>query len=105
MQQDLSIMPFLRAMLRAPYAAGPALWRFVMALAWMVVIGVGLFATLLLVVRMVLFPNIERYRDTITSAIAEKVRQPVEIDTLSTGWNGWNPKLVINGFRMGARSP
>ncbi len=95
-------MPFARAILRAPTAGAVALARFAIALSWAVVIGIGLFALLLLLVRLVVFPHIERYRDDIAAAIAAQVHQPVALDTLTTGWDGWNPKLVIDGFRMGA---
>ncbi|HZQ59878.1 MAG TPA: DUF3971 domain-containing protein, partial [Casimicrobiaceae bacterium] len=91
----------MRAMLRAPGAIVRGLGRLAGALAWLLVIGVGVFAALLLLVRMVVFPHIEHYRDTITAAIAAQIHQPVSIDTLTTAWDGWNPKLVITGFRIG----
>jgi uncharacterized protein (TIGR02099 family) len=32
--------------------------------------------------------------------LAEQLRQPVEIEALETGWDGWNPKLILKGFRV-----
>ncbi|MEP7205524.1 MAG: YhdP family protein [Casimicrobiaceae bacterium] len=91
---------------RAPSVVAAALSRFARALAQAAVLGVGLFAMLLLVVRLVVFPNIDRYRDTITAAIGAQIGQSVEIDALTTGWDGWNPKLVISGLRLRpARGP
>ena len=97
-------MPFASAVPRVSSAVISTLGRVAGALLWTAVVLIGLFAVLLLAVRLVVFPNIERYRDTIVRAIAAQVKQPIEIETLATGWNGWNPKLVINGFRMGTRS-
>ena len=65
-----------------------------------VVTGVGLFALALLVVRFVVFPRVDAYRDAMTEALSRQLGQPVEIAALSTGWDGWNPKIVIEGFRV-----
>ena len=62
--------------------------------------GIALFCVALLLVRFVVFPHVEAYRDDLTAALAAQLRQPVEIDRLATGWDGWNPKLVIHGFRV-----
>ncbi|MEP6656571.1 MAG: YhdP family protein [Betaproteobacteria bacterium] len=79
--------------------------RIASAVMFAVVVGIGLFALLLLIVRMVVFPHIDQYRDSITAALAQQVKQPVEIDALATGWDGWNPKLVIEGLRIGRPAP
>ena len=60
----------------------------------------ALFCALLLAVRFVVFPRVEDYRDDLTAALSRQLQQPVEIDRLATGWDGWNPKLVIHGFRV-----
>ena len=93
-------MPFLRSLARAPSAAASALGRLTRALAWAAVLALTLFAVLLLVVRLVVFPSIDRYRDTITAALGARLHQHVDMDSLGTGWEGWNPKLVISGLRM-----
>lgn len=98
-------MPFARATNRAPSLSLRGMSRLASAVTFALVVGIGLFALLLLVVRMVVFPHIDQYRDSITAALSQQVHQPVEIDALSTGWDGWNPKLVIEGFRLGRPAP
>ena len=90
-------MPSPRAILRAPRAVILALVRILRAI---VVVGFAAFALALLVVRFVVFPQIESYRDTLASVLARQLGQPVEIAALTTGWDGWNPKLVVEGFRV-----
>ena len=90
-------MPSPRAILRVPRAVTYAVVRFVRAI---VVIGFAAFALALLAVRFVVFPQIETYRDTLASVLTRQLGQPVEIAALSTGWDGWNPKLVVEGFRV-----
>ena len=51
-------------------------------------------------VRFVVFPQIESYRDTLAGVLSRELGQPVEIAALATGWDGWNPKLVVQGFRV-----
>ncbi|MDQ6619349.1 MAG: TIGR02099 family protein [Pseudomonadota bacterium] len=79
----------------------PAIAKVTRGLAWLVVIGIGVFAAVLLAVRLVLFPNIEHYRDRITQALAAQIHQRVTIDSLATDWDGWNPKLLVTGLRVG----
>jgi uncharacterized protein YhdP len=63
----------------------------------------GTFFALLLAVRLVVFPAVEARRDDIAQWMAKRVGQPVELDALVTGWDGWNPKLSVRGFRVRAR--
>lgn len=63
----------------------------------------GAFFALLLAVRLVVFPAIEARRADIADWMAKRIGQPVEIDALVTGWDGWNPKLSVQGFRVRAR--
>jgi uncharacterized protein (TIGR02099 family) len=90
-------MPSLRAFLRIPRAVSLALFRFVRTT---VVVGLAAFALALLVVRFVVLPQIESYRDTFAGMLARQLGQPVEIAALTTGWDGWNPKLVVEGLRV-----
>ena len=92
-----SIMPSPRAFLRVPRAVFLALVRFVRTV---VVVGFAAFALALLAVRFVVFPQIESYRDTLAGVLSRQLGQPVEIAALTTGWDGWNPKLVVEGFRV-----
>jgi len=93
-------MPSQSASLRAPSAIAAAVIR-VLRFGWFVTLsGIVLFCVALLLVRFVVFPRVEAYRDDLTAALSAQLQQPVEIDRLSTGWDGWNPKLVIHGFRV-----
>jgi uncharacterized protein YhdP len=65
-----------------------------------VVVGFAAFALVLLAVRFVVFPQIESHRDTLAGALSRQLGHPVEIAALTTGWDGWNPKLVVEGFRV-----
>ena len=99
-----SIMPFARASFRALATLGPALRRLGRIVSTAVVVGFALFALALLAVRFIVFPRIDTYRDALTAALAAQLGQPVEIASLSTGWDGWNPKLVIGGLRVQDRA-
>src|SRR5262245_34041732 len=67
-----------------------------------VLIIVGIACALLLAVRFVVFPQIESRRLDIAAALSKRIGQPVEIDSIATGWDGWNPKLSVRGFRIRA---
>ena len=64
------------------------------------VVGFAAFALVLLAVRFVVFPQIESHRDALADALSRQLGYPVEIAALTTGWDGWNPKLVVEGFRV-----
>ena len=64
-------------------------------------IAVGVFCALLLTVRFVVFPQVESRRAQIVAALSSRLGEPVEIDAIDTGWDGWNPKLSIRGFKVG----
>ena len=68
------------------------------------VLIVGAFCALLLGVRLVAYPQIEAHRDDIARWLGAKIGQPVEIDGIVTGWDGWNPRLSIRGFRVRERT-
>ena len=69
-----------------------------------VIVGFALFCGLLLAVRFVVFPHVEDYRDTMTEMLSKQLGAPVEIDRVLTGWDGWNPKLVVEGLRIRDRA-
>jgi uncharacterized protein (TIGR02099 family) len=93
-------MPFVRAPYRASSAFRPRLRRAARFAGGALLAAFVLFALILLTVRVVVFPRIEAYRDTLTATLSTQLGKPVEIATLSTGWDGWNPKLVIGGLRV-----
>ena len=66
--------------------------------------ALGVFCVLLLSVRLVVFPQIEAHRVEIARWLGTTIGQPVAIDAVQTGWDGWNPKLSIRGFRVSDRS-
>jgi uncharacterized protein (TIGR02099 family) len=93
-------MPSQRASLRAPSPIAAAAIRVLRFGGIVAVSGIALFCVALLLVRFVVFPHVEAYRDDLTATLSAQLSQPVEIDRLSTGWDGWNPKVVIHGFRV-----
>src|ERR1700694_3346680 len=58
------------------------------------------FCLLLLAVRFVVFPKLENNRDGLTQLLERQIGQPVEIDALATGWDGWNPRVELKGVRI-----
>src|SRR5450755_3819020 len=101
-------MPSVRAPPKSP-AAYPS-WlqttaRAVRVLLLAVIVG---FCLLLLAVRFVVFPRLETNREGLTQLLERQIGQPVEIDSLATGWDGWNPRLELKGVRIldrGAAAP
>ena len=93
-------MPSPRAFFRASGSSPSAVVRGARIAGTAIVVVVALFCALLLAVRFVVFPRVEDYRDDLIAALASQLKQPVEIDGLATGWDGWNPKIIIHGFRV-----
>ena len=69
-------------------------------LAMSVLLVAGAFFALLLVIRLVAFPQIEARRGDVAQWLSARIGQPVEIDAIETAWDGWNPKLEVRGFRV-----
>lgn len=98
-------MPFVRASDRAPSAQTlPLPVRLLRVAGTLVLASVVLMSVLLLAVRFVVFPRVESWRPDIAEALSQKIGVPVEIDSIGTGWDGWNPKLSIRGFRLRDRA-
>ncbi len=97
-------MPLVRASFSALGALNPPLRRLARIVGVVVVAGFALFALALLAIRFVVFPRIDTYRDTLTATLSAQLGQRVEISSLATGWDGWNPKLVIGGLRVQDRT-
>jgi len=81
---------------RAPTRAG----RVARLVAKLAVTALGVFLALLLGIRLVVYPRLEAHHDDIARWLGARIGQPVEIDEIVTGWDGWNPKLSIRGFRL-----
>lgn len=72
---------------------------------WTGTVAVGAFCVLLLAVRFVVLPQVEAHRDDLARWLAARIGQPVSIAAVTTGWDGWNPRLSIRGLRVGAATP
>ncbi|HEX4884489.1 MAG TPA: YhdP family protein [Casimicrobiaceae bacterium] len=83
-----------------PAVAPSPLKRLVRLAAYAVAGAVALACALLLTVRHVVLPNVESQRDAIAAWIAGQLGHPVEIDAIATGWDGWNPEIVVQGLRV-----
>ena len=58
------------------------------------------FAVALLGLRYIALPRLEHNRDELSRLLSREIGQPVEISALDTGWDGWNPRIDIRGFRL-----
>ena len=97
-------MPAPRESPRAP-APRPRRTERLLRFAGGVLIGsIALFCSLLLVVRFFVLPQFETQRGDIAEYLSKQLGAPVEIDGLTTGWDGWNPKLVVTGVRVRDRA-
>src|SRR5690349_19690586 len=65
-----------------------------------IVAAVVAFLSLLLVVRFLVFPAVDDYRDRIAAHLTKDLGQPVSIESIAGGWDGWNPRLSIRGFAI-----
>src|SRR5438105_8479025 len=94
-------MPFARAPSRvSPAVSQLRAAQLLLLVADAMLIAVGLFCALLLIVRFIVFPQVESRRPEIVAALSARLGEPVEIDAIATGWDGWNPKLSIRGLRI-----
>jgi len=94
-------MPSARASSRVSPAVSPLrAAKLLLLVADAVLIAVGVFCALLLIVRFIVFPQVESRRAEIVAVLSERLGEPVEIDAIGTGWDGWNPKLSIRGLRI-----
>src|SRR3954453_13764553 len=93
-------MPAERDISRASVAPAPVLLRLLHLAVIAVLVVFALFCALLLTVRFVVFPRVDAYRDTLAAMMSTELGAPVEIDRLTTGWDGWNPRLTVQGMRV-----
>ncbi len=99
-----TIMPATPASARANPAPPARAKRIARLLGMILVAGFALFCMLLLALRYVVLPQIPAHRGDIAELLSRRIGTPVEIDALAAGWDGWNPKLVIDGFRVRDRA-
>ena len=60
----------------------------------------AMFCVLLLVIRLVVFPRVDEYRDRIVATLSAQLGQPVAIAAIDAGWQAWNPRLTIRGVQI-----
>lgn len=92
-------MPVGRPELTSPSASSLSL-RLLRA-AWLVVVGVvALFCALLLLLRFVLLPNVDSQRERIAAWLSVELGAPIAIEAIQGDWDGWNPRLQVQGFSL-----
>lgn len=67
---------------------------------WGVVMATLLAATLLLLLRYWILPDIGKFRHDIAAAISRVAGQPVYIDSIHANWDGLRPHLSLQGVRV-----
>lgn len=75
-------------------------------MAWLLRIGVlAWFVTAgtVLVLRHVLMPSVDAFREPVADMLARQLSLPVSIARLEGGWAGWRPFLRIEGLRIADR--
>ena len=98
-------MPLARVPPRAPIeSAARRVVRRLQFAGTAVLVLVGAFCALLLAVRFVAFPQVESHRAEIAAYLSTRLGQAVEIDSIATGWDGWNPRLSIRGVHIRDRA-
>ncbi|HQR11907.1 MAG TPA: YhdP family protein [Casimicrobiaceae bacterium] len=75
----------------------PRIARFLSATA---VAAFALFCIVLLVIRYIIYPRIDDYRERIVDRLSTELGQPVAMAAIETGWQGWNPRLTIRGVQV-----
>jgi uncharacterized protein (TIGR02099 family) len=93
-------MPSVRAPPKTPAAYPSWLQTTARAIRLLLLAAIVGFCLLMLAVRFVVFPKLESNRDSLTQLLERQIGQPVEIDALATGWDGWNPRVELKGVRI-----
>ncbi|TMH62852.1 MAG: TIGR02099 family protein [Betaproteobacteria bacterium] len=94
-------MAVLRATSESTAPAATALPRTILRMAGRLLLAlIALFCVLLLSIRFVIFPELDRYRGPIAGVLERQIGQPVELDGLTGGWDGWNPRLDVSNLRV-----
>ena len=93
-------MPFARASSSFLPALSNSFRKTLRAARAVALIVLVAFCLVLLAVRFVIFPRIENNREAVAHVLAAQIGQPVEIGSVATGWDGWNPRLDIGNLRI-----
>jgi uncharacterized protein (TIGR02099 family) len=86
--------------LRAAFLDHPWLRRVLRLLCWGAVGLYFLIALLVLVLRIAILPEIDRYRDDIAQAIGQAMGQRVGIRAIDAHWSGLRPVLNLHGIEI-----
>ena len=54
----------------------------------------------MLAVRYLVLPQVASYRGEIAERLSRQIGAPVAIDGIDTGWDGWNPQIVVTGLSV-----
>ena len=54
----------------------------------------------MLAVRYLVLPQVASWRPEIAERLSRELGAPVDIEAISTGWDGWNPQVVVSGVRI-----
>jgi uncharacterized protein (TIGR02099 family) len=93
-------MPFARAPSSFPAAFSSSFRKTLRAARATTLVVLVAFCLLLLAVRFVVFPRIESNTGAVARLLAAQIGRPVEIASIATGWDGWNPRLDIGNLRI-----
>jgi uncharacterized protein YhdP len=93
-------MPFARASPSFPPALPDSFRKTLCAARTIALIVVIAVCLILLAVRFVIFPRVANNRDAVARLLAAQIGEPVEIGSVATGWDGWNPRLDIGNLRI-----
>jgi len=75
-------------------------WRWVGFTGTALTVLIALACAALLLVRFVLLPRVENYAPEIMDRLSQMLGAPVTIETVTTGWDGWNPTVDVTGLRV-----
>lgn len=67
---------------------------------WVLIVAAVCFSFLLLLLRYWLLPDIERYRETIASAISHASGQHVTLGGISANWDGFRPHMMLRTVKV-----
>ncbi len=93
-------MPFARAASSFPPAFSHSIRKILRAARAVALISLIAICLILLAVRFVIFPRVENNPGAVARMLTAQIGQPVEIGSVATGWDGWNPRLDIVNLRI-----
>lgn len=95
---------FLHALRRvcvlAAFRAGSGVRRLLRYSFYGLLCAYFLFASLLLVLRFFVLPQVENYREEISAFIAKELGRPVKIAKIQASWQGVNPLISLRDFQI-----